>query len=685
MSRNTYRITAKNGAEYEVDADDDAQAARLEAFINERIDAGDPDLEKGNAPDRAVVDRNSAREARTRERKRARDQFSGPGGYNDLVSQGLTFGLSDEMVGLGHALVHPLTPDAYEIGRDSERLRLEEARERTGWSGTAAEFVGGAVGAVPRAGVGALLTLGQAARQGAKAGALYGGVSGFGSGNGAADSLFRAGFGALGGTALGAALPVAAHLVDARITGFKRLFGSDRGSIAREVAGNAIRADANTGASVAQRLRDAAQRGVPLSIADTGDNARALLASVSRQPGPGRTLSREAVTTRQVEQGDRVLGAIGRDLGRIGNMRQESDNLMQQARAAASPLYDQAYAVPGRTSDELEAILRTPAGRQALARARVIAANERRDPTAMGFDLDDQGEVVLTRVPSAQTLDYVKRGLDDIIEQHRDPVTQRLSLDEAGRAVNQVRAQLVGETDRLNPIYGEARAAYAGPASAEEALQSGRRALTASAEDIEAAVGRMSPFEREQYALGFRAAMADNLGRATDGADKVGRLLGTPRKRAALASVFGSEENFGRFLQTMADERATTETYRSVMTGSQSAERLAADAQTNDAGLVDTAMGATLRGVSDPVGLIGSALEKLRNANTFGVGRTGDETRESVAALLTESDPAVLNMISRAVREAMVKQGRRQRAINRTTGKLGGALGVEVGSAIGAD
>ncbi|HEX8415635.1 MAG TPA: hypothetical protein VF637_17410, partial [Sphingomicrobium sp.] len=506
--------------------------------------------------------------------------------------------------------------------------------------------------------------------------------------------------GAVLGGGLGGAIPIAANMVGNRLSAVGRLMGRDSEGLSRQIVGQALQADGNTPATAGARLIEAAQRGTPLALADTGENARGLLASVSRRPGPARSLTRTAVESRQAEQSDRVLGSIGENLGPIRGVRQQSDELMQQARTAAAPLYEQAYQNPVISTPELAEVLNTPAGRGALGRARTIAANERRDPQALGFELDEAGEVRLdptlnlnedgtisqeatqTRGYTAQTLDYVKRGLDDIIESHRDPVTGRLNLDEAGRAVNGVRSNLLTEVDRLNPTYRDARAAYAGPASAEEALQLGRRSLTASAEDIEAATGRMSEEQRQQFALGFRAAMADNIGRATDGANVAQRMLGTPRKRQALASVFGGEENFGRFLSTMGDERATNETYRSVMGGSQTAERLAADAQTSDGGMLESAAGTAIRGATQPIGLLGDALKALGELDRFGAGEAGDRTRESVAALLTEADPNVLAGLSKAIKDATTRQRLRNRAVNRTTGRLGSAVGSNTGLAL---
>lgn len=606
-------------------------------------------------------------------------------GYQDLIMQGVSFGLSDEAGGALNMLMHPLTNGAYEQGRDAIRQRVDQAREETGWAGTAAELAGGLLGGLPKAGAGALLTIGNAVKRGASIGALGGAVGGFGSGNGAVDSLIKAGVGGVAGAALGTAIPVGANLISNRVSGVGRLVGRDTDGLARQIVGETLQADNATPAQLGRRLIDASERGTPLALADTGENVRGLLASVSRRPGPARPLARDMVEARQAEQSGRVLSAIDSNLGPIRGVRQQSDELMQQARTAAAPLYDEFRAGAGRTSPELEAILDTPAGRQALGKARTIAANERRDPNAMGFDLNEQGEVTLNSVPSPETLDYVKRGLDDILEDARDPVTRQINYTPSLRAIEDVRKSLVREADNLHPAYAEARAAFAGPASAEEALQLGRKSLTASAEDIEAATSRMGDAEREQFALGFRAAMADNIGRATDGASQTQRLLGTRRKRQALASVFGGEEDFNRFLATMADERATNETYRSVMTGSQTAERQLADQQTSDGGLIESATGTALRGVSEPIGLLGDALKSLGEVSRFGAGEAGDRTRESIAALLTETDPNVLEGLAKAIKDATTRQRLRTRNINRATGKLGAGVGGFTGNQIGSN
>jgi hypothetical protein len=62
-----------------------------------------------------------------------------------------------------------------------------------------------------------------------------------------------------------------------------------------------------------------------------------------------------------------------------------------------------------------------------------------------------------------------------VIEAYRDPVTGRLNLDTVGRAINATQREFIKELDKLNPAYGEYRAAFAGPAKLANALTKGAK------------------------------------------------------------------------------------------------------------------------------------------------------------------------------------------------------------------
>ena len=519
-------------------------------------------------------------------------------------------------------------------------------------------------------------------RHGAKAGASIGAAAGFGYGEGAEGTIASTAAGGVAGGVLGGALPVVGEVVRNRAGGLRRMMGRDP-ELPRRIVGETIAADANTPAAAGQMMDAARSRGTPAMLADTGENARGLLASVSRQPGASRTIARDAVIARQEGQADRIGETIRRDLGPTSNPHQISEELIQTARTQSAPLYEQAYAGPTPSPERIRALLARPGPKAAMSRAHRIAAEEGVDPTKIGFDLDDAGEVILTREPSMQTLDYIKRGLDDVVETYRD-ANGVLRLNGEGRSINNTLRTLINEMDRVNPAYAQARAAYAGPVKAKDALGKGLKALGKDADDISVQTARMTPFELDHYRLGVRRAMSNLVNSKGDYADKINALLGTPKKRQALERLFGGQADFRRFIATLGDERAAGLTYRSVATGSQTAERSAADAITGDTGLAESAMDAALRGGKDGIwSALVNAVSKLREVDRFGAGEAGERTRQGIAALLTETDPAVLQDLIAAANRAAEMQGARSLSNTRNAVRIGQDVGRGAGVVAG--
>jgi len=576
---------------------------------------------------------------------------------------------------------------------------------------------GGAELGLARAG----LTAGRAALAGD---ALYGGAYGAGSadgGNRLLGALAGATGGAVGGIAGRAAVSGVGNLARGRF-GLPQEQAVTRGE---NLAVDALRSDNMSPRTALSALREAQAVGVPSIPADLGDNARGMFGSLARQPGPERSALRGSVIDRQMGQGERIRSAITEDLGPITNIRQQSDALIQQGRNSAEPFYNRAYETPVPSTPELDAVLNTPFGRQAIGRARTIAANERRNPSELNFALDAEGNPVMnpfpgrqvaddlaaraeldaaqeayraarngpgdvdaarTRIANArealrlsqqnlrgapdpnqaasvptyttQTLDYAKRGMDDILEEQRNQITGRLVLDEAGRAQNGVRSELLREVDRLNPSYGQARAAYAGPAAERDALALGRDALRMSPEDVQVAAGRLTPSQRAQFGLGYRTELSNQIDNRVDGADKVGALIGTPRKRAALSAAMGESEGLTRFNQRLAAEQAANETYRAVATGSATAGRLADDAvMGSDQALLERAVDAGQRFRSGGVvgGGISLALDALKSAGTYGFGKKAATARSDAASALL--DPARFEEVAQRLgRNAAVRR-----------------------------
>jgi hypothetical protein len=687
--------------------------------------------------------------------KARNDAVVGGTGVQGLVTQGASFGLSDEAVGAGEALSGLLRGNLdlsrnYAAGRDAERMSLDEARRKNGVLGTLAEIGGGVLsgGAGVRNAVATTPALGSRIIQGAKAGVLAGGAAGFGYGEGAQDSLVGAALGGTGGGVLGAAIPVAGQVVRDRIGGLSRLVGRDP-NIARNIVSESLASDANTPRSAGALISDAQGRGSPMALADTGENARGLLGAVSRRPGGARTITKTAIIERQKAQAERISDAVSRDLGPTANIRDMSESFITKARADAAPLYDEAYQAPLASVPGIDSLIGRPSMRRALARAYRIAAEEGRDPSSLGLVKDGAGNVVVrpvremaeqkvadaqkafqaadadfrrasatltggtreeqgkltqasdalkaaqdelgalasdtdpvtAKMPSWQTLDYVKRGMDDVVESYRDKTTGKLVLDTEGRAINDTLRTFLTRVDNANPAYAQARQAYAGPASLRDALQKGNKALARSADDLIAETKNLSPSETEMYRMGLRKAITDAVANKGDFADKATALIGTPKKRAALQKIFGGKEGFDRFIATLGDEEAMGQTFKTVATGSPTSERLAFDAATADTGLAESAMGTAVKGMRDgPWAAIADGLSKIRDAERFGTGKAGDEAREGIASLLTETDPAVLDDLIRAAQ----REKARVRLSGRKAGRRVIVEGSEAGRNIGA-
>lgn len=495
------------------------------------------------------------------------------------------------------------------------------------------------------------------AAEGGAYGATHGAMSGEGD---LADRAAQAAVSGLAGVAAGGLLPSAAQAGGATAKAVGSIFAKTP-ELAKRVAYKAIRADGNTADDVGRMAAEANESGVPFMPADSGENARGLLAATARAPGAGRTKATEALDARQNALGERIVTHIERDLGPIANPHRVADEQMAQASATAGPLYEAAYARPGVDAFVMKVrpLLNRPAMTKALENARKIVLEEGGDPNALGFDFNEAGDVILTKVPSWRTLDYVKRGMDDVLEAFRDPTTQRLNLNTQGNAINNTRKQFLAAFDAANPDYAAARAAYAGPVKGVGAMNQGRKALSLTADDLEERMRGMTPFERDMYALGARRAMAELVESKGDTANVVSALVGTGKKRAMLGRLFGGRKEFERFVRTLEIEQEAFQTFKRARTGSPTAPNMADDSQL-----------AVATGVGDLFTSGLPIISALRLAVRAKGRRSAEKAQQAIAEMLGETDPARVREIIRRFKHEEGRLASRRRRGLTVVGKL---------------
>lgn len=289
--------------------------------------------------------------------------------------------------------------------------------------------------------------------------------------------------------------------------------------------------------------------GKPITAAEQiGPQGVSNMAALSRRAGRTGNAMQAQIGARAMETPQRVVqdfaDLTGMDPAGSADMVQ---NLAAAGRKRAAPLYEAAYATPIRITDDVQEILDTPAGKQAMRNAITIAQNERVDPTSLGFDFDAAGDVVHIRQPSVRTLDFVKRGLDDVLDGYRDSTTRRLNLTNESRPVvglvTDLRDAMVRMTGGETGTYAQALAAGGDPIRLESAFRDAPKLFgqRTSLRDFRAGTARMGEGERNALAAGYANKLYE---------DSMGGRLGTrqltqidlPLTQQKLADLIGPDE-----------------------------------------------------------------------------------------------------------------------------------------------
>lgn len=303
------------------------------------------------------------------------------------------------------------------------------------------------------------------------------------------------------------------------------------------------------------------------------------------------------------------------------------------------------------------------------ASARVVAARDAlREADAALAAAPREGTAATMPGYTTQSIDYVKRGLDDILEARRDPITRQLVLDEAGRAEQGVRRSLVGEMDRLNPAYRDARAAYEQYAKQATSLDEGYGATSRQIgqDDLARMVGGMEDPNLGRFRTGYATGLTEQVEKMPFGSNPFTRIYGSPDQQAKIAMVFPEgADNFARQVQ-LEDMLARTQT--ETLGGSQTAGRAAADAMFAP-GLggqmaIETGLG-MVTGVPPVTSMVTGLRNAIGDRARMGIGGSGKAAE--MARLLLEPSP---EGAMTAIEEILLQQelARRARAIGAMTG-----------------
>ena len=382
----------------------------------------------------------------------------------------------------------------------------------------------------------------------------------------------------------------------------------------------------------------------PQTLLDVaGKNVRGLAGKVARAPGPSGQVIEGALNERDLGAGNRLSASVNAGLGE-GSAYDAAVTLHDLRKTAAAPAYEAAYAHPPINPDLLKpegaigALMPRPSMRAGMSNALRIAAEEGRDPSVLGIDLDAQGEPFFTRVPNWQTLDYVKRGLDDVVEKYRDTTTGRLVLNTYGNAANDTRALFRTTLRDLNPSYAKALDSYSGPSTSIDALRAGQGFLHQRPEEIARRIKEFGEGDREFYKMGAADTLRIAVAKKGVHADETKAVLNSQYMRDQLRPLFETDEAFSTFIKSIEAEGRMFNSRYDVLGNSRSAARLVEDATPE----LDALEHGVKAGMYAHAGFMPGALSR---------------TWEAIRSLQARGDPAINEQIARILTAPLSEEG----------------------------
>jgi len=568
------------------------------------------------------------------------DKFSTAAGLSREVLSSATFSLGGEAAGAGRAVGAAIrnlvglpsrsAGEAFTSGRQEFRAPLDETRQESPIASAIAGVIGGFGGLRAAQGVAAqaLPRLRDAAKVGVLSGAAGGTAAGFGeSGEDTITGRLQdaAIGGVIGGTA-GAVLPVGLA-AGGRVANFvaSAVGRKNADKAARQLVLRAMQRDGVTAKDALSKYNAWQSTGSkPETLADlAGGNLRGLARAVTSTPGSAKHRATEMLARRQSDQGARAADDIAQTMRLERRGYYEAiDELVESRRSLAAPAYERAYSAQAVWSDKLEGMLKRPSMKAAWEKARRIAADQGEDLPQV-FTLDDAGNITgIREIPNARVWDFMKRGLDDVLQGSRNPLTGKIETD-SGRAVDTLRRELLDELDLINPAYAEARGVFSSFSNSIDAAERGRQFAKGDLELTRKAFNELPDADKDFFRLGVFRQMRDTIANAPDGSDVVKRIFGSDMKRDRLRAVFPTEDAFEAFTEAMRRESRMFELRRVVEGGSPTARILEelSDAA-DEASTLETVLSGDHRGFLR--GLWRGAVMRARNLS----GETADKLGE---------------------------------------------------------
>jgi len=315
---------------------------------------------------------------------------------------------------------------------------------------------------------------------------------------------------------------------------------------------------------------------------------------------------------------------------KLSDLRQHKESILSQLRVANQA---EAKGIRGAVhSPHISYMMQDPLIQEGIKTGMATQATEARarflpfDPNDYGVKFNKQEEPEIFGTPNMRLLDSAKRGLDEMLNKYRNPVTGKLELHtDRARSIDELRRAWTKELDRVNPAYKAARDAYAGPAALKNAMDLGEKIMDIHPEDAKKYFDEMSESEKEHFRIGAAQEYSDKVGDLAI-TDKELRQISQKDElseaRRRLKPIFKTKAQLDDFMSSLTGERAIYNAEKKIIGGSPTQDRARADAALSGQNVLDAAQAALQAKAGNAPGAlrkIGGILSRLDPAKSNAV------------------------------------------------------------------
>ncbi|ADJ21997.1 hypothetical protein Hden_1589 [Hyphomicrobium denitrificans ATCC 51888] len=585
----TFHVSGPDGAQYEVNAPDNASDADIMAYVQKsavpdpKTPAAQPEQPQRSDLDKRMDERVAKEAAGGFAPHASPAQYLPFGSWLDEASAGIDAGLNK--VSGGRIGAPYDEAKAYQDARqryiDNNASGLEKG----------AAMVGGVVASAPFGaarvfrGTTLLPEIGNAALTGAGYGALYGG----GEGEGENRVLNAVKGAAIGGT-VGGVAPVVARGIGNAVS-----YATNRGATLPPAlqpfergAVNRVADDiASSGLTPQRYAQEAQELGPQGMLLDMGEDLRGSAETLANTHGPQLPIVRGELNARRADAPDRIRAGVDRALGPERNLGQFVEAVNTGARQAAQPHYEQFHNTSIPITPEIQNVLDSiPAS--AFNRAQTLA---RADGYRQQFRLRPVNDPMQAMtgvqrtapeaVPTGLEYDYLKRAVDDLARSAERGSNEARIYGNLARQLRTTVDTHLNAADPTQSSWARGRAIAGDGLEGREAAELGSTVFTSKRDPniVADELSNLSQAGQTMYRHGARNNLRQIMGRAatnfgTNGDATARRALNSEFARQNVAQIAGGR-NANHLARMVDAENRMAESFNEIMRNSATARRQA--------------------------------------------------------------------------------------------------------------